>query len=62
MGMHQIVALEKMQKRYGKSAFTEDHEYYRRVGCKIGAQTLSCVGNTWQAAMANLTRKVSNGK
>lgn len=50
-------ALSQLQKSHGKSAFTEDHLNYRRVGFRRGETTLSAMADTWDEAMEILRKK-----
>ena len=50
--------LDVMKKQYGKTAFTEDHVEYRRVGFRGKSGTVSEIGDTWQEAIDLLGKKV----
>lgn len=51
--------LDAMKEKYGETAFTEDHQNYKRVGFKRKGATLSAIGHTWDEAMAELERKAA---
>lgn len=53
----QISALNYLREKYGKTAFVEDHENYRRVGYKRGKKTISAIGQTWDEAVEALGKK-----
>lgn len=63
-------ALEQARQRYGRKAFTVDHINYRLVGfwrvqpmpfpdsrCIAGKLCMVGMGQTWEAALAELERK-----
>ena len=57
----QQYALDRVQREFGETAFTENHIAYRRVGTRQTGSTLSAIGETWDEAIANLRAKVANG-
>ena len=50
-------ALALAKKRFGTTAFTEDHVNYRRVAFRTGGKTISALGDTWAKALAALAKK-----
>jgi hypothetical protein len=53
-------ALERVTLLFGRTAFTEDHVDYRRVGCKIGPNKFSAIGASWDQAIEGLQAKVES--
>lgn len=56
----QQYALDRVQREFGDTSFTEDHEAYRRVGTRQDGRTLSAIGETWDQAIEALRAKVVN--
>jgi len=59
---NQEVALKRARTEYGKTAFTEHHVNYCRVGFMRGTKQFSGIGDTWDEAFESLAGKVEDGK
>jgi hypothetical protein len=57
----QELALKTARKLFGRTALTEHHINYVRVGFKQGKKIVSVVDDTWTDALNALQKRTSHG-